>query len=538
MILRPSRWLVAAIIADGIVLGVLIGFGFGILSTDGEGPYLVLLGVFAFALYASVASWLWREPSSRTWGLAMGLYYVGVMITGGGLALLTLGLGMSSTLGGDDVRALGGAVGLLLAQLVLAVAAFRAAGRAGVQARLERTVSGVISLSVVSCVGMFASLSVGRVVEGLGLVRGYHAWRATQGAVHRVQACAVQYANDHPDGDYPLTLTAMGPGGQNCLDARSASGRGKGGVKISYVATYDELSRVPTFVVTAEGRAYGKREMLSGDTAGLAMHNGRARGGSFAMLSKMRNCLALYRALCPERPFPGSVVQLAKVMKGRGGREQLAPAPLYGGCYLSDDPTPEEERVDELLNTNDGHRFSYRASGPHDYVLEARPIEYGETAVRSYMMRYGGAVHVTVLDRPATDDDPVVRPCEYDWGENCFFFPGPPPVIAFVHDTVVNREFPYTLAARDPRDSSSLPDPSLQFEFDCYAGGNLSNARVMGVSPEPETSCRPLKDRGYGLKDRGYGRIAVRVWVVDRTGAISVFQDSVRVLEEPAQPAR
>ena len=535
MILRPSRWLVAAIIADGIVLGVLIGCGFGILPTEGEGPYLVLLGVFACALYAGVASWLWREPSSRTWGLAMGLYYVGVMIAGGWLALLALGIGMSSTLGGDEVRALGGAVGLLLAQLVLAVAAFRAAGRAGVQARLDRAVKGVISLSLVSCAGMFASLPVGRAVEGIGRVRGHRSWRAVQGAVHRVQACAAQYANDHPDGDYPLTLAAMGPGGQNCLDARAASGRGKGGVKINYVATYDELSRVPTFVVTAEGRAYGKREMLSGDTAGLAMHGGSARGGSFAMFSKMRNCLALYRALYPERPFPGSIVQLAKVMKRRGRRDQHVPAPLYGGCYLGDDPTPEEERVDELLNTNDGHRLSYRANGPHDYVLEARPITYGETAVRSYMMRYGGDVHVTVLDRPATDEDPVARPCEYDWGENCFFFPGPPPVIAFVHDTVVDRQFPYTLAARDPRDSTSLPDPSLQFEFDCHAGGHLSNSRVVGVRPEPERSCRPLNDRGYGLKA---GRIAVRLWVVDRTGAISVFQDSVRVLEEHAQAAR
>ncbi|HEU5186781.1 MAG TPA: hypothetical protein VFU01_19565 [Gemmatimonadaceae bacterium] len=535
MILRPSRWLVAAIIADGIVLGVLIGFGFGILPTDGEGPYLVLLGVFTFALYAGVASWLWREPSPRTWGLAMGLYYVGVMIAGGWLALLALGLGMSSTLGGDDVRAFGGAIGLVVAQLVLAVAAFRAAGRAGVQARLERTVTGVISLSVVSCAGMFASLPVGLAVEGLGLARGYRSWRALQGAVHRVQACAAEYANDHPDGDYPLTLAAMGPGGQNCLDARSAAGRDKHGVKISYVATYDELSRVPTFVVTAQARAYGERETVSGDTAGLAMHDGRARGGSFAMFSKMRNCLALYRVSYPERPFPGSIVKLAKVMKRRGRRDQRVPAPLYGGCYLGDDPTPEEERVDELQNTNDGHRFSYRANGPHDYVLEARPITYGETAVRSYLMRYGGDVHVTVLDRPATDDDPVVRPCEYDWGENCFFFPGPPPVIAFVHDTVVNRQLPYTLAARDPRDSTSLPDPSLQFEFDCHAAGSLSNSRVTGVSPAPETSCRPLEDRGYRLK---HGKIAVRVWVVDRTGAISVFQDSVRVLEELAQAAR
>ena len=533
MILRPSRWLVAAFIADGIVLGVLIGFGFAILPTDGEGPYLALLGVFAFALYAGVASWLWREPSPRTWGLAVGLYYVGVMIAGGWLGLLALGLGMSAALGGDDARALGGAIGLLLSQLVLAVVAFRAAGRAGVQQRLERTVTGVIALSVVSCAGMFASLPMGRVVEGLGLVRGYRSWRALQGAVHRVQACAARYANDHPDGDYPLTLAAMGPGGQNCLDARAASGQGRGGVKINYVATYDELSRIPTFVVTAEGRAYGTREMVSGDTAGLAMHDGRARGGSFAMFSKMRNCLALYRGLYPERPFPGSIVQLAKVMKRRG--RQLAPAPLYGGCYLGDDSTPEEERVEEILNTSDGHRLSYRANGPHDFVLEARPITYGETAVRSYLLRYGGDVHVTLLDRPATDEDPVVRPCEYDWGESCFFFPGPPPDIAFVHDTVVNRHFPYTLAARDPRDSTSLPDPSLQFEFDCHAGDHLSNSRVMGARPEPETSCRPLEDRGYRLKQ---GRIAVRLWVVDRTGAISVFQDSVRVLEEPAQAAR
>ena len=238
MTARPPRWLIAAILADGAVLGILLALGFGILEANGpyEAPYFQLCGAFAFGIFAGVALWLWLRPSASRWGLAIGLHVIGIMIAGGWLILLALGLGMSSTLSDDDLRVVGSALGLLLAQLVLAVVTYRAAGRAGVESRLAVAHVGVWKLHVAGIFSLCAVLVIGLTLERVELARGNRGFAAMRGAVHRVQGCAARYADRHPAEGYAPTLDAMGPHGDGCLDARTIAGRDSNGVAIEYVA--------------------------------------------------------------------------------------------------------------------------------------------------------------------------------------------------------------------------------------------------------------------------------------------------------------
>jgi hypothetical protein len=521
VIARPPRWLIAAILADGLVLGTLISRGFGILTDGGEIVRLVC-GALAFAIYATVAVWLWFRPSAHTYGLAIGLYAIGMMPAGGWLALLALGLGMSSTLAGDDLRILGSAAALFLAQFALAAAAYRAADRAGVQSRRDVARAGALQLSVTGVVLLIAALWVGMRFEQVAVMRGNHRFGTIESAVFRVQGCAAQYASTYPDQGYPLTLAAMGPGGQNCVDGPTAAGRDRNGVAITYEAEYDDRARVPTFIITARGRAYGEAETIVGDPSGLARAGSVVFGESLFKVSFARNCLELFRAWFPDRPFPASLVDLARAMKGRN--DGPPGARLFGGCTLiGDSSSSEAERVAEFV-TRGAHRLSYRPNGKDDYVLEVRPIRYGETAVRSYTMRRGGAVHVTLLDRPATDDDPQVTACEYEVDEDCVFLPGAPPVVAFVHDTVVVRGLPYRLAAGDPPPPAPALDPSLHFSFECYAGSPLQRSLPSEIGADRQRTCpQPPSWR----KD---GRVVVRLWTIDRTGAVSVHEDTLPVV--------
>jgi len=72
-----------------------------------------------------------------------------------------------------------------------------------------------------------------------------------------------------------------------------------------------------------------------------------------------------------------------------------------------------------LLPGDDGKRFTdsgYRITydpGLLDsdgrvvkYVFSARPIEYGSTGQRSYLMDESGTIHTTQSNRPATGGDP------------------------------------------------------------------------------------------------------------------------------------
>jgi hypothetical protein len=369
---------------------------------------------------------------------------------------------------------------------------------------------------------LIAALWVGIRLEHVALIWGNRSFGAIESAVFRVQGCAAQYANTYPDQGYPLTLAAMGPGGQNCLDGPTAAGRDGNGVTITYEAEYDDRARVPTFIVTAQGRAYGEAETIIGDTSGLARAGSVVFGESLFKVSFARNCLELFRAWFPDRPFPASLADLARAVRGR--YDGPPGARLFGGCTLiHNSASAEAERLAELA-AGGAHRLSYRPNGKDDYVLEVRPTRYGETAVRSYTMRRGGGVHFTLLDRPATDDDPEVTVCEYEVDEDCVFLPGAPPVVAFVHDTVVVRGLPYLLAAGDPPPPAPALDPSLHYSFECYVETPLERYLPSEIGADRQRTCPQAP---YWRKD---GLVVVRLWAVDRSGARSVLEDTLPVV--------
>jgi hypothetical protein len=52
------------------------------------------------------------------------------------------------------------------------------------------------------------------------------------------------------------------------------------------------------------------------------------------------------------------------------------------------------------------------------FDLQVRPMMYGFTGVRSYLVTHGH-VHATWEDRPATINDPLAEPCEIDPNQSC-----------------------------------------------------------------------------------------------------------------------
>jgi hypothetical protein len=52
------------------------------------------------------------------------------------------------------------------------------------------------------------------------------------------------------------------------------------------------------------------------------------------------------------------------------------------------------------------------------YDLHVRPITYGFTGIRSYLLS-GGEAHVTWENRRATLTDPLAEPCEMDPWQAC-----------------------------------------------------------------------------------------------------------------------
>jgi hypothetical protein len=58
------------------------------------------------------------------------------------------------------------------------------------------------------------------------------------------------------------------------------------------------------------------------------------------------------------------------------------------------------------------YRVIYTQIGDTAFTLNARPIPYGERAVRSFLFNTSGPSYVTTADREATTSDPQVYPCE------------------------------------------------------------------------------------------------------------------------------
>lgn len=77
------------------------------------------------------------------------------------------------------------------------------------------------------------------------------------------------------------------------------------------------------------------------------------------------------------------------------------------------DPLLDESFAADPLIKN-GYQFRYLLTGtgngefgrPGDFVITAMPVEFGKTGTKSYLANHYSGIHVTVENRPATDEDP------------------------------------------------------------------------------------------------------------------------------------
>lgn len=103
-------------------------------------------------------------------------------------------------------------------------------------------------------------------------------------------------------------------------------------------------------------------------------------------------------------------------VKDDGGT--VSPDPNLARLYLPTTRAFTDIRVDDMSTA---WNLTYLPLGktPEDgFDLQVRPMTYGFTGVRSYLMTHG-EVHATWEDRPATMNDPLADPCEMDPNQPC-----------------------------------------------------------------------------------------------------------------------
>jgi hypothetical protein len=499
-----------------------------------------------------IALYLLGDPTPRALGLViayaglftlMGAALFGVLFWYG-LAFAVADMGGRATFTFIQVA-------VVAPYVVLGVAATRTAkelyGVAATRETLSQTLSVILlyvtSIAIASTIGGLFSSDDDRVQRAVE--------DATRHAVFRVQACAITYALAHPDSGYPRSLTAMGPSGQNCLDAPLAKGRPKR-LTVEYEpAPPNEMGRTPSFIVRARARkadASGVFHSAIGDTSGFIGESSdivpATRVGSHSdvvdVVADLRTCALLAREARGDRSAPSSVADMAATL-GRIDERDLR-------SYVCDTqrlPYSAQLEARNSIGTWTGYQVSYGrvpddAGRPTQFEIVARPITYGESGVRSYYMRTDGEMHVTLADRAANASDPVVPVClygleqgsrpRYATGLGCARMPSiHPPVVTLVHDTVATVGQPFTVGIRDRSDRTRPADSTYEHTLRCsQLPGALTRPRQDSedFSVGSELQCVPNRETRYaGLPDT----VRIVVYTRDRTGALGKVEGVARL---------
>lgn len=347
----------------------------------------------------------------------------------------------------------------------------------------------------------------------------------------RIQRCALQYAEQHPDEGFPHALAEMGPRGTKCLERDDIAETHKG-YTISYTTepAY-EYARAESFVVT--GSAEPERNVgtltVWGDTAGILersywLRPGEklgARGDEIPIaLQSIHDCVEAMRV---DGGVPEDITQLLAAVRDVRNTVSYASRGCEGEVVRNAADSVDREWYAE----RSGYRLSYQRV-EDSYRIEARPAAYGESALRSYLMDEAGAVHFTRADRAATDDDPELPACApYDVGD-CAPTPlSVEPHAQFIHPARITLDSVYWLHARASGDTARLP-ARLTWSFDC----NARPADTSSWKPTPtiaagipDQSCPPLSYADPPVGDA----IVVRLWLRNAAGLVTHLDETIRV---------
>jgi len=358
-------------------------------------------------------------------------------------------------------------------------------------------------------------------------------------SIMEVQRCAFVFEARHPSAGFPASLQALAADGAHCLSADIASGH-TGGFTLRYGVTgHDSAGRASTFTVT------GRVNDPEPDVGRLAVHGDETaavrRGwvydddsterfppddGIPRAVDGLRNCVELFRKETGQLPTKSNMYSELNARAKRPGNSGMS---LNGCDPIGVRDAADPDRVDYFEKTS-GYRLTYLPTGG-GYSVEARPVKYGVTALRSYMMADDGKLYVTRNDRGARDDDDELPPClPFDVGDCVPTQPSAAPRASFVMDTVIRIDKPYKLSVRVDGAADRAPK-NLRWAFQC----TVSSDSVVEPPPrawrnsDPDENCPTLTYRTPSLGDS----VTARLWIRNAFGATAHLDSRSRIEMHP-----
>jgi hypothetical protein len=250
-----------------------------------------------------------------------------------------------------------------------------------------------------------------------------------QAALFRIDKCALEFASEHPENGAAKALEQLGPEGSNCASQKLVRGK-YAGFTIQYSRRangdgtngYVVLARVPRF-----GAWLSESADYYTDERGLIFVRYPSASGENPAQAKER--------LWDEGLTTPYVFWDVRACVRYLYRDWATEPSLEK--YISDACLKEYNWIDGQPNPINGNQFVYHYKARVDstglltgFTLQARPREYGLSAIRSYLfvvtalpLRPSGppgsyVVHATTQDRPATEADPLALECEIG-GTDC-----------------------------------------------------------------------------------------------------------------------
>jgi hypothetical protein len=241
------------------------------------------------------------------------------------------------------------------------------------------------------------------------------------------------------EGKYPAPLRDSLPDlGDGCWELRRTKDD-ETGWRILYSTIPGQPGEAPVGFRIKSGPDAALRmkgPLLEIDYQGLMVRRDSASAPAFAVGSPLfpitavvMDCIRKNAPDAKPKSRNGTLTLRDLIFNSRGcTRIRLDEVKSDGGA-VSDDPnvarlylpTVREFAGFPLSDQSTSWELTYVPHGktPADgYDMHARPMQYGFTGVRSYLLT-GDGIHVTWEDRRATTSDPLAEPCERDPNQAC-----------------------------------------------------------------------------------------------------------------------
>ena len=249
-----------------------------------------------------------------------------------------------------------------------------------------------------------------------------------QAALFQIDKCALRFAAEHPADGFATALKQLGPRGSNCTSEELVGGK-YAGFTFEY-SRHANKNMTNGFVVFARAPRFGgwlsESPHYYSDERGLIFwtHPGALEENPVQTKERLWN-----EGLTTPYVF-WDVRACVRYLY----RDWATPSIEK---YVSDACLKKYNWIDGQPNPINGNQFLYDYKPRLDstglltgFTLEARPREYGVSAIRSYLFVVAAlplppngppgsyVVHATSEDRPATEADPLALECEIG-GRDC-----------------------------------------------------------------------------------------------------------------------